>query len=95
MAHLFRVCLGGRTLFLHALGEVVDGGELDERGEDEDEAEQQKDVERRRVGDRGDALATRDGDRARRQQSRDACSQIMNARYKKLSDHRKFNVMLP
>jgi len=61
-------------VLLRALGEVVDAGVLDDRGEHEEEAHEQEDVERRRVGDLGDAGATRQTQRTRRQQRRYTCT---------------------
>jgi len=60
-------------VLLGALGEVVDAGVLDDRGEHEEEAHEQEDVERGGVGDFGDAGSSGQTQRARRQQRRYTC----------------------
>jgi len=60
-------------VLLGALGEVVDAGVLDDRGEHEEEAHEQEDVERGGVCDFGDAGSSGQTQRARRQQRRYPC----------------------
>jgi len=57
-------------VLLGALGEIVDAGVLDDRGEHEEEAHQEEDVEGRGVGDLGYACSPSQTQRARCQQSR-------------------------
>ena len=62
-------------VLLRALGEVVDAGILDDRGEHEEETHEQKDVESGGIGDFRNARSTGQPQRTGRQQRRYTCAQ--------------------